>query len=533
MGFVELDWTTLLIIRNLPRCVKYDLAIVGSSFAGSLLAVLARRSGKSVVLLERGRHPRFVIGESSTPLTNLLLEELSDRYQLPWLRPFSKWGTWQRTYPQIPCGLKRGFSFFFHQRDQVWTPRSDRDNELMVAASPNDTISDTHWYRPDFDAHFVAEAQRAGVDYVDSIMLLPPLGGAGAWDLRGERPSGSRRFQADYLVDASGPRGYLARAWALPEVDTFTSADQEGPTQALFSHFRGVGKWSEIHRRESETPPFSPDDAALHHVFPGGWIWVLRFNNGITSAGCAVTRKKAEELQLAEGAPAWERLLAQFPTIKQHFRSSIPVREFTHMPRLSYRAGQVTGPGWCLLPGAAGFIDPLLSTGFVLNLLGLERLADVWSRGETPNDENYGSDVAEDLAITAKLVRCLYRTMNRPSNFRALGSLYFAAASFSETARRLKRPELAAGFLLRKQSEFAAGFSECLMAMDGARAADLSARTQKAIAPYDVAGFTAVGKRNWYGCHAADLYAAAPRLGVGSDEIDAMLKRVGFVEESG
>ena len=35
----------------------------------------------------------------------------------------------------------------------------------------------------------------------------------------------------------------------------------------------------------SERPPYPPDDAALHHVFEGGWIWVLRFRSGIVSAG--------------------------------------------------------------------------------------------------------------------------------------------------------------------------------------------------------------------------------------------------------
>ena len=67
------------------------------------------------MLIERGRHPRFAIGESSTPLANLLLEELADRYDLPRIRAFSKWGTWQRPDPDVACGLKRGFTFFFHQ----------------------------------------------------------------------------------------------------------------------------------------------------------------------------------------------------------------------------------------------------------------------------------------------------------------------------------------------------------------------------------------------------------------------------------
>ena len=93
----------------------YDIAIVGSGFGGSLLAMIARRLGKSVILLERAKHPRFAIGESTTPLSNLLLEELSTRYALPNLLPLCKWGPWQKAYPDIVCGLKRGFTFLHHQ----------------------------------------------------------------------------------------------------------------------------------------------------------------------------------------------------------------------------------------------------------------------------------------------------------------------------------------------------------------------------------------------------------------------------------
>ena len=96
----------------------FDLAIVGSGFGGSLLAMIARRLGLRVLLLEKGRHPRFAIGESSTPLANLLLEELATRYDLPRLKPLCKWGTWQKEYPEIGCGLKRGFTFLHHKKDK-------------------------------------------------------------------------------------------------------------------------------------------------------------------------------------------------------------------------------------------------------------------------------------------------------------------------------------------------------------------------------------------------------------------------------
>src|SRR5881396_1083161 len=115
----------------------FQIAVIGSGFAGSLMAMIAHRLGFSTVLIERGRHPRFAIGESSTPLANLLLEELARRYELPALLPLTKWGPWQKAHPEIACGLKRGFTFFHHSFGNAWKPRADRGNELLVAASPH------------------------------------------------------------------------------------------------------------------------------------------------------------------------------------------------------------------------------------------------------------------------------------------------------------------------------------------------------------------------------------------------------------
>src|SRR5215207_116076 len=99
----------------------YDIAVVGSGFAGSLIAMIARRLGHSVVLIEKTRHPRFAIGESSTPLANLILEQLCERYDLPAVRSLTKWSTWQHSHPEIACGLKRGFTFFHHEPGRAFS----------------------------------------------------------------------------------------------------------------------------------------------------------------------------------------------------------------------------------------------------------------------------------------------------------------------------------------------------------------------------------------------------------------------------
>src|SRR5439155_4416466 len=87
-------------------------------------------------------------------------------------------------------------------------------------------------------------------------------------------------------------------------------------TQALYNHFAGVRRWQDVKPGKDEgAPPYPVDDAALHHVFDGGWMWVLRFDNGITSAGFALEDRLAEELRIADGAAAWPRVLERLPSI--------------------------------------------------------------------------------------------------------------------------------------------------------------------------------------------------------------------------
>lgn len=521
----------------------FDIAVVGSGFGGSLTAMIARRLGHSVILLERGRHPRFAIGESSTPLANLLLEELARRYDLPRLLPLAKWGSWQQSYPEIACGLKRGFSFFHHRFGCPFGADPDRNNQLLVAASPRDQVGDTHWYRPDFDRFLVDEARALGVDYVDQVSLeaLEFRGdGARVTGARGGRPFSVR---ARIIVDATGPRGFLHRVLGLGEAAGFPEAE------GLYTHFGGVRRWEELGvgmAAETEAgpgaPPYPVDDAAVHHVFDGGWVWVLRFNNGVTSAGAAARRELAHELGFAEGAPAWERLLDRLPSLREQFRGATALRPFVYAPGLSFRSTAASGPRWALLPSAAGFVDPLLSTGFPLTLLGIARLAEAWEAGPEPADlearlAGYERETLAELDAAAALVKALYASMDDFPVFSDLTLLYFAAASYAETARRLGRPELAPGFLLRRHPGFGPELLRlCERAAKAGEARESAAADRvvlredilRAIQPLDVAGLGDRTRRHWHPVRASDLLAAAGKLGVSTAEIAGLLARCGF-----
>lgn len=532
--------------------IETDLAIVGSGFAGSLVALIARHLGYSVALIERGTHPRIVIGESTTPLTNLLLEELCERYRLPEIRTFSKWGTWQRSHPDVACGLKRGFSFFHHSVDGAgvpykpssgWGGLADRDRQLLVAASPHDAIADTHWYRADFD-HFLAQAaQRSGAEYFDRVLLEAAADSSNGILLHGTRHGQPIAFRARFVIDATGPRGFLHRAFELGE----SPLPGLPPTQALFSHFTGVGKLAD-QCDFSDPPPYPIDDAAVHHLFPGGWVWVLQFNNGITSAGVACTDEAAGDLGFAgrssnpaddeaSYAAARQRLLDRLPVLRQQFANAKPIRRFTRISRLSFRSAQIAGRNWALLPSAAGFVDPLLSTGFPLTLLGIRRLAAMLEAGldapgRTSQLADYASQTDAELLAAADLVGALYTSLDNFPVFVALTMLYFAAVSYAESAHRLGKPELASSFLLADHPDFGPSMRALIARSRSIHSSEQSAHfaadVRRVLSPINVAGLADPARRNWYPVDASDLLASAQKLHATRDEIENLLDRCGF-----
>ena len=496
--------------------------------------MIARRLGRTVVLIEKGSHPRVVIGESSTPLSNLLLEELTTRYGLDELKPLAKWGSWQRSYPDIACGLKRGFTFHHHVLGAATSADPDRRDQLLVAASPRDEIGDTHWYRADFDHLLVREAQRLGVEYVDRVALRRFRDGGEEVTLEGERDGREVQFHARFVVDATGPRGFLHHALGLRELEL----PGFPRTQGLYSHFSGVGKLDATScSRIDEPPPYPIDDAAVHHVFDGGWIWVLQFNNGVTSAGVAATDELAMQLRFSDGSGAWERILDLVPGLKQQFASARALRPFVHMPRLAFRSSNVAGERWALLPSAAGFVDPLLSTGIPLTLLGVSRLAEIieqdWDTERfSERLQTYAAQTDRELIATARLIGALYANMNNFPVFAALTLLYFAAASFSETARRLGKPHLARSFLLCDDPAFGPVCARLIersrQQLSAAQSEGLIKDILEAIEPINVAGLGCRERRNWYPVYAEDLLNGAEKLGASREDVCELLRRCGF-----
>lgn len=480
------------------------IAIIGAGFTGSLLGRILAVQGYQVLLLERGRHPRFAIGESTTPLANLALERLATRYGLPDLRALAAHGRWMRAFPEVRRGLKRGFTFY-HQRPGLrYTNDAGNSARLLVAASPGAEVADSHWLRADVDHFLLQQAVAAGVDYRDSTELDDAWFGPTGVRLRGRTGGTPFTEQVDFVLDASGPARFLARQLGIP------SALRRLRTRSalLFSHFRGVRPFEDVGIEDGAVMPPGPypdHQAAVHHLLREGWMYLLRFDHDCTSAGFLLAPGR---VPAAPPAEAWHRILRRYPSIARQFAGASPLFPVGFRPMIQHRMAAAVGSRWAALPHTFAFVDPLFSTGIAWGLLGVERLALMFEtaaeRGRLPDRAGlarYQALLGAESDQIDRLVYGGYLSRGDFGSFTGHALLYFATVSFSEVRQRIGLVPNPAwqGFLGAGDPEWGGVFGESVRRIraGGGRAAYL-AWVRERIAPRNIGGLADPARHNLY-----------------------------------
>ncbi len=427
------------------------IVIVGSGFAGSLLSRLLAARGRTVTLIERGTHPRFALGESSTPLAAIGLERLAARYDLPDLAALAAYGRWSRDLPHLRRGLKRGFTFYAHRPGAPFEVDPRAANRFLVAASPSDEVADAHWLRSDVDAWMVERAAAEGVEVLDACQIETLERRPAGWRLEGIRRGRRVGLDAAFVVDATGAGGFLADRLGLPDAaDPRPAGGTAGArlaTGLVFDHFENAGSFAAV-----ATPgggfvpegPYPEERAAVHHLLEEGWMYVLPFDDGRVSAGLVLDRAHPDTPGLLAGSPwtAWQRVLGRYPALRAQFAEARPVHGVRTLPRLQRRLGRGAGPGWAALPHAFFFLSPMFSTGIASSITAVERLAEALST-EGPDrwrGDAYDALLQTEADLLTELIVPAYRLRGRFDRFVAWSHLYFATASYMEAWQRLADP---------------------------------------------------------------------------------------------
>ncbi len=446
---------------------RFQFGVIGSGFSGSLLAWLLSKRGHSVILLDRSPHPRFAIGESSTPLADFLLEQIAEQYSLPELRSLSRWGSWQRDFPQLRAGKKRGFSYYSHPMNQPFHESSSHESSLLVAASSSDELSDTHWMRSDVDHWFCEQAVASGARLISNFDAMVAMQSSEGWDLSGEVDDAPMTFKVEKVVDASGNGNALAQALGLsPMGDRLRTR-----TGSLFGHFCNVAPmtdWQTQNGLSTAEDPFDGDDAAQHHWIGRGWLWFLRFADGTTSVGLVQPCEDWSDVlaDAPDRLSALKQFIENYPTIADLLRNaSLVAPRDSHgeprmawMPRISRLWSQAAGKSWLMLPTTAGIIDPLHSTGIAHSLSGVLRAtnlltSDVSDARRSEMLSQYSVDIVDEVRwIDQVVANCYVAAAHSFEAFIAASSLYFVAAIQCER-QMVETGEMRDGFLWARSTK--------------------------------------------------------------------------------
>ncbi len=398
-------------MNNQDTMKRFDTIILGSGLAGSSLAAIIAKQGFSVLLLDRDRHPRFAVGEAMLPQSAMWMWIVSQRFGIPEIGNLC---TPEKLAQCISSkhGQKRAIGFAYHR---VGVRHDANESHLLVPPRvPH--FAESHLFRQDTDAYMLNAAVAYGATSREGVVVEDVNIDDSGVEVR---LADGEIFQGRYLVDATGFRSVLADKFGLRD----QTPNAATCSRTIFTHMEGLKPFDEL-LNDNEQSGLSQrwHDGTLHHVFDGGWFWIIPFDNHglstnhLASVGLSLDLKKFPRREIAPEQEFWE-IVNRFPSIAAHLEGTKAVRHWTGTGRLQYSSTATVGPRFTVLSHACGFIDALYSRGLINTFESLHavgsRLLDALRTDDFSMERFDYIDRLHraQLAVNDQTVRNAYRSM--------------------------------------------------------------------------------------------------------------------------
>lgn len=304
----------------------YDLLVVGGGPCGSCAAATARQHGLRTLVVERAAFPRFRIGESLLPAGNRVLEEI---------------GVWPKVQA---AGFIPKFGAEFHRSSGGGEKKVVFADGLVPGLESTFQVE-----RARFDSLLLDHARELGAEVRMQTTVKGVRTADDGHEVRLAGPAGETTVTASWVIDATGRESSLA----LEQKQALDPAVFP-KRMAIFSHFHGV--------------PRAPGREAGNILIvrlDDGWFWIIPIDPERTSVGLVVPVASFRAAAL-EPERFFENAIAGSPKLRELLGRAQPAMNYQVASDYSYFRQELARERLVLAGDAAGFFDPVFSSGVYL-----------------------------------------------------------------------------------------------------------------------------------------------------------------------
>lgn len=304
----------------------YDAIIIGGGPGGSSSATFLAKAGKHVLVLEKEVFPRFHIGESLLPYNQGIFAEMGVLQEL-----------------EKEC-LVRKYGAQFH------IANGEKSIGLVFKNGKYTRYTEAFQVeRARFDHILLNHCASCGADVrqgwtVAKVTQSPRWISVHAEDSNGK----CQEFKAQYVIDASGRSNLTGNQEGLREFHPRLRK------LAIFGHFSGV----------KIDPGTSGGDTIVVRLVDK-WFWIIPLSPGKVSVGCVMDK---EEFVNAKKSPfqLFTEIWRSSAVLQERMGEATLLNEVMTTTDFSYRNRQLTGERLLRVGDAAGFMDPIFSSGIFI-----------------------------------------------------------------------------------------------------------------------------------------------------------------------
>lgn len=358
---------------------SYDVVVAGGGPSAAAMTTLLAREGHRCLIVERGKFPRYHVGESLIPHTYGTLDRLG---LLPTLKASA--------YPE-----KHSVRF-------VSRRGTESDPFYFSDRIPGDGSRTWQVERSSFDKMMLDHARDNGVEVREESSVTEVIfDGERAVGVRVESGGSTEEVRAKVTVDATGARTLLGRQLRVRERIPSLSKG------TIWTYCRGGARLDGIDAGET----------TIFTIADRGWFWYIPLPDDIVSVGIVADPGYlfGEDTD-GTGDPEaiFDREVAGCPGLADRLSEATRVDRVRARRELAYVNRKTSGDGWVMIGDARAFLDPIYSSGLFLALASGELAADSIHAALAADDVSgsklgaFEAALGEGLEVVRRLIYAFY-----------------------------------------------------------------------------------------------------------------------------